>query len=96
MLLVAADVLYSEELADALALRCAQACGRGGMALVADSVGLYTQRFINALRSHAPEVAVASTRLLVPQWRAVAVAKADATREYDAEVEVLRIGHGWE
>jgi len=94
--LVAADVLYSEELADALALRCAQACQRGGLAVVADSVGMYTERFTVALRSHAPDVAVDSTRILMPEWQAVAVAKADAARQYDAEVEVLRIGHGWD
>jgi predicted nicotinamide N-methyase len=95
MIFVAADVLYSEELADALALRCAQVCRRGGIALVADSVGLYTDRFTHAMRSHASDLVVASTRLLLPKFQAVAVAKADAARQYDAEVEVLRIGCGW-
>jgi len=94
-LLVAADVLYSEELADALALRCVQVCRRGGRALVADSVGIYTRRFESALRSLAPELAAASTLLVLPGWMAVPVAAADTTRRYDAEVEVLRIGGAW-
>ena len=45
MLLIAADVLYTEELADALAARCADVCVQGGSALVADSIGLYRERF---------------------------------------------------
>ena len=94
-LLVAADVLYSEELADALALRCVQICRRGGRALVADSVGLYTRRFEDTLRTMAPDLAATSTQLVLPGWEAVAVAAADTTRRYDAEVEVLRIGGAW-
>ena len=88
-LIVAADAIYNDELADACARRCAEAAG----ALVADSVGVYRARFESALTDTGLRWRSANTRL---RWSAAALtarnADADGRREYDAEVEVYEIG----
>ncbi len=85
-MLVAAKCLFSEELADALARVCAEACADGGLALVADSVGLYMPLFLAALRTAAPGVAVSPAREVRRGWDAVPVTSVGKTRRYDAEV----------
>ena len=77
------------QLAEACAIRCAEAAG----ALVADSVGVYRARFESALTDSGLRWRSANTRL---RWSAAALtarnADADGRREYDAEVEVYEIG----
>ena len=88
-LIIAADAIYNDELADACARRCGEAAG----ALVADSVGVYRSRFEGALIDSGLRWRSANTRL---RWSAAALternADADGRREYDAEVEVYEIG----
>lgn len=96
ILIVAADVLYSEELADSLALRFVEICQSGGQGLVTDSVCLYTGRFEDKVRKMAPDLKITSSRATLSSWDAIPVAKAGVTREYDAEVTIIRLGSAWD
>ena len=88
-IIVAADLLYSPELANVLALRCAEAVRGGACALVADSIGMYFEHFEDALEAALGGPACFRTEQCTLSHEAPSVARGGAWQSWTADVRTL-------
>mmetsp|Transcript_40358 Transcript_40358/g.84649 ORF Transcript_40358/g.84649 Transcript_40358/m.84649 type:complete len:254 (-) Transcript_40358:669-1430(-) len=88
-IVIASDILYSEELAELLAARVAEACSFGAKAIVADSIGLYSPLFCTTLLKIRTLSHVSTSRDVVQQFSAPGVSTKASTRVWDADVEII-------